>query len=307
MSSLFICEISEYKIYTHILHTKSFLSVRAIFSYNFCCSTTHTTEKARQNRSLFAILGHVKMSSLFICEISKYTIYTYVLHIKRFLSVRAIFSHNFCCSTTHTTENTGQKMSFVAIFADIKMSSLFICQIRKYSIYRHVLYIKSFFSVRAIFSYNFCCSTTHTTEKARQNRSHFAILGDVKMSSLFICEISKYTIYTYVLHIKRFLSVRAIFSHNFCCSTTHTTENTGQNMSFVAIFADIKMSSLFICQIRKYSICRHVLYIKSFFSVRAIFSYNFCCSTTHTTENARQNRSLFAILGDVKMSSLFIL
>ena len=204
MSSLFICQIRKYSIYRHVLHIKSFFSVRAIFSYNFCCSTTHTTEKARQNRSLFAILGHVKMSSLFICEISKYTIYTYVLHIKRFLSVRAIFSHNFCCSTTHTTENTGQNMSFVAIFADIKMSSLFICQIRKYSIYRRVLYIKSFFSVRATFSYNFCCSTTHTTEKARQNRSLFAILGDVKMSSLFICEISKYTTYTYVFISKGF-------------------------------------------------------------------------------------------------------
>ena len=221
--------------------------------------------------------------------------------------MRAIFSYNFCCCTTHTTKNTRQNRSFFAILAYIKMSSLFICQIRKYSIYRHVLHIKSFFSVRAIFSYNFCCSTTHTTEKARQNRSLLAILGDVKMSSLFICEVSKYTIYTHVLHIKRFLSVRANFSYNFCCSTTHTTENTGQNMSFFAIFPDIKMSSLFICQIRKYSIYRHVLHIKSFFSVRAIFSYIFCCSTTHTTQNARQNRSLFAILGDVKMSSLFIL
>ena len=127
------------------------------------------------------------------------------------------------------------------------------------------------------------------------------------MSSLFICEVSKYTIYTHVLHIKRFLSVRANFSYNFCCSTTHTTENTGQNMSFFAIFPDIKMSSLFICQILKYSIYRHVLHIKSFFSVREIFSYIFCCSTTQSTQNARQNRSLFAILGDVKMSSLFIL
>ena len=233
MSSLFICQIRKYSIYRHVLHIKSFLSVRAIFSYIFCCSTTHTTEKARQNSSLFAILGDVKMSSLFICGISKYTIYTHVLHIKRFLSVRAILSYNFCCSTTHTTENARQNRLLFAILADVKMSSLFICQIRKYSIYRHVLHIKSFFSVRAIFSYNFCCSAMHTTEKARQNRSLFAILGDVKMSSLFICEISKYTIYTYVLHIKRFLSVRAIFSYNFCCSTTHTTDNTGQNMSFL--------------------------------------------------------------------------
>ena len=212
MSSLFICEISEYTIYTHILHIKSFLSVRAIFSYKFCCSTKHTTEKARQNRSLLAILGDVKMSSLFICEISKYTIYTHVLPIKRFLSVRAIFSYNFCCSTTHTTENTGKNMSFFAIFPDIKMSSLFICQIRKYSIYRHVLHIKSFFSVRAIFSYNFCCSTTHTTENARQNRSLFAILGDVKMSSLFILwDKQIHNLHTYFAYQKVSLSESNLF------------------------------------------------------------------------------------------------
>ena len=178
--------------------------------------------------------------------------------------MRAIFSFNFCCSTTHTTENARQNRSLFAILGDVKMSSLFICEISEYTIYTHILHIKSFLSLRAIFSYNFCCSTKHTTEKARQNRSLLAILGDVKMSSLFICEISKYTIYTHVLRIKRFLSVRAIFSYNFCCSTTHTTENTGQNMSFFAIFPDIKMSSLFICQIRKYSIYRHVLHIKSF-------------------------------------------
>ena len=205
----------------HVLHIKSFLSVRAIFSYNFCCSTKHTTENARQSRSLFAILGDVKMSSLFICEISKYTIYTHFLHIKSFLSVRAIFSYNFCCCTTHTTENTRQNKSFFAILADIKMSSVFICQIRKYSIYRHVLHIKSFFSVRAIFSYNFCCSTTHTTEKARQNRSLFAILGHVKLSSLFICEISKYTIYTYVLHIKSFSQWEQSF-HIISVAVQHT-------------------------------------------------------------------------------------
>ena len=177
--------------------------------------------------------------------------------------MRAIFSYNFCCCTTHTTKNTRQNRSFFAILAYIKMSSLFICQIRKYSIHRHVLHIKSFLSVRAIFSYNFCCSTKHTTENARQSRSLFAILGDVKMSSLFICEISKYTIYTHFLRIKSFLSVRAIFSYNFCCCTTHTTENTRQNKSFFAILADIKMSSLFICQIRKYRIYRHVLHIKT--------------------------------------------
>ena len=119
-----------------------------------------------------AILGDVKMSSLFICEISKYTIYTHVLRIKRFLSVRAIFSYNFCCSTTHTTENTGKNMSFFAIFPDIKMSSLFICQIRKYSIYRHVLHIKSFFSVRAIFSYNFF-AVQHTQLKMQGKIGHF--------------------------------------------------------------------------------------------------------------------------------------
>ena len=186
------------------------------------------------------------MSSFFICEISNYTIYTHVLQMKRFLSVRAIFSCNFCGSTTHTTEKTAQNMSFFAILANIKMSSLFICQIRKYSIYRDVLHIKSFLSVRAIFSYNFCCSTTHTTEKARQNSSLFAILGDVKMSSLFICEISKYTIYTHFLHIKSFLSVRTIFSYNFCCCTTHTTENARENRSLFAILGDVKMSSLFI-------------------------------------------------------------
>ena len=142
------------------------------------------------------------MSSFFICEISNYTIYTHVLHMKRFLSVRAIFSCNFCGSTTHTTEKTAQNMSFFAILADIKMSSLFICQIRKYSIYRDVLHIKSFLSVRAIFSYNFCCCTTHTTENTRQNKSFFAILADIKMSSLFICQIRKYRIYRHVLHFK---------------------------------------------------------------------------------------------------------
>ena len=140
------------------------------------------------------------MSSLFICEISKYSIYTHVLHIKTFLSITAIVSYHFCCRTTHTTENTQQNMSFFAILPHVKIWSLFRCQIRKYSIYRHVLYIKRFLSVTVSFLYNFCCSTTHTTENTMSNRSFFAILGHVKMSSLFICEISKYSIYTHVFY-----------------------------------------------------------------------------------------------------------
>ena len=86
-------------------------------SFHIISVAVQHTQLKRQGKicHFFAILPYVKIWSLFRCQIRKYSIYRHILYIKRFLSVTVIFLYNFCCITTHTTENTMSKRSFLAI------------------------------------------------------------------------------------------------------------------------------------------------------------------------------------------------